>query len=178
MENNKLERKYGLFTAICMVVGIVIGSGVFFKAESVLIATGGDVRTGVIAWILVGLVMVICASTFAILAQRYERASGMVDFADLVAGSDFSFFLGWFLSTIYYPSLTAILAWITARYLCAFFRIPDVFGGTAILVTAFVLVLLFVVNSLAPRFSGRMQVLSTGSSQPRFSMNPIFCKPE
>ena len=23
--NNKLERKYGLFTAICMVVGIVIG---------------------------------------------------------------------------------------------------------------------------------------------------------
>ena len=28
--NNKLERKYGLFTAICMVVGIVIGYGVFF----------------------------------------------------------------------------------------------------------------------------------------------------
>ena len=33
--NNKLERKYGLFTAICMVVGIVIGSGVFFKAQTV-----------------------------------------------------------------------------------------------------------------------------------------------
>ena len=29
---NKLERKYGLFTAIYMVVGIVIGSGVFFNA--------------------------------------------------------------------------------------------------------------------------------------------------
>lgn len=27
---NKLEKKYGLFTAICMVVGIVVGSGVFF----------------------------------------------------------------------------------------------------------------------------------------------------
>lgn len=34
--NNKLERKYGLFTAICMVVGIVIGSGVFFKAQTIL----------------------------------------------------------------------------------------------------------------------------------------------
>lgn len=33
---NKLEKKYGLFTAICMVVGIVIGSGVFFKAQTVL----------------------------------------------------------------------------------------------------------------------------------------------
>ena len=29
---SKLTKKYGLLTAISMVVGIVIGSGVFFKA--------------------------------------------------------------------------------------------------------------------------------------------------
>ena len=29
----KLEKKFGLFTAICMVVGIVIGSGVNFRRE-------------------------------------------------------------------------------------------------------------------------------------------------
>lgn len=39
---NKLEKKYGLFTAICMVVGIVVGSGVFFKAQVILQKTGGD----------------------------------------------------------------------------------------------------------------------------------------
>ena len=33
---HKLSRKYGLFTAIAMVVGIVIGSGVFFKAQTIL----------------------------------------------------------------------------------------------------------------------------------------------
>ena len=38
MENNKLEKHYGLVTAICLVVGIVIGSGVFFKAEKILTA--------------------------------------------------------------------------------------------------------------------------------------------
>ena len=48
--NNKLERKYGLFTAICMVVGIVIGSGVFFKAQTILQITNGDMPLGVIAW--------------------------------------------------------------------------------------------------------------------------------
>ena len=37
----KLNKKYGLFTAICMVVGIVIGSGIFFKAKDVLVAAGG-----------------------------------------------------------------------------------------------------------------------------------------
>ena len=39
----QLERRYGLPTAICMVVGIVMGSGVFFKAEAVLQATIKDV---------------------------------------------------------------------------------------------------------------------------------------
>ena len=33
---NELKKKYGLFTAICMVVGIVIGSGVFFKSQTIL----------------------------------------------------------------------------------------------------------------------------------------------
>ncbi len=37
-----MEKRYGLPTAICMVVGIVIGSGVFFKAEKVLQATKGQ----------------------------------------------------------------------------------------------------------------------------------------
>ena len=33
---NTLDKRYGLITAITMVVGIVIGSGVFFKAEKIL----------------------------------------------------------------------------------------------------------------------------------------------
>ena len=48
MENG-LQKKYGLPTAICMVVGIVIGSGVFFKAEAVLVETGGNMPLGILA---------------------------------------------------------------------------------------------------------------------------------
>ena len=50
--------------AIAMVIGIVIGSGVFFKAETVLKATGGNVSTGILAWAIVGVVMIICAYSF------------------------------------------------------------------------------------------------------------------
>ena len=49
---NRLERKYGLFTAICMVVGIVIGSGVFFKAQTILQKTEGNMPLGIVAWIM------------------------------------------------------------------------------------------------------------------------------
>ena len=43
-----MEKRYGLPTAICMVVGIVIGSGVFFKAEKVLQATKGNMPLGIL----------------------------------------------------------------------------------------------------------------------------------
>ena len=71
--NNKLERKYGLFTAICMVVGIVIGSGVFFKAQTILQITNGDMPLGVIAWLIGGAIMLACILTFAGMSQKYEK---------------------------------------------------------------------------------------------------------
>ena len=40
------KNEYGLFTAITMIVGIVIGSGIFFKSDNILIATGGSIALG------------------------------------------------------------------------------------------------------------------------------------
>ena len=69
MENG-LQKKYGLFTAICMVVGIVIGSGVFFKAQNILQTTSGNMVIGVWAWIIGGVIMIICAYTFSIMGTK------------------------------------------------------------------------------------------------------------
>ena len=79
---NKLEKKYGLFTAICMVVGIVVGSGVFFKAQVILQKTGGDMPLGVLAWLIGGAIMIVCSYVFATIATRYEKVSGLVDYAE------------------------------------------------------------------------------------------------
>ena len=40
--SNELEKKWGLPTALAMVIGIVIGSGIFFKAVKVLSLTSGN----------------------------------------------------------------------------------------------------------------------------------------
>ena len=79
MSNQKMDKRYGLFTAICMVVGIVIGSGVFFKAEKVLNETGGNLPIGILAWFIGGLVMIACAYAFAVLATRHEKVNGVLD---------------------------------------------------------------------------------------------------
>lgn len=57
MENG-LKKQYGLLMAICMVVGTVVGSGVFFKAQAILQKTNGDMPMGILAWIIGGLVIV------------------------------------------------------------------------------------------------------------------------
>ena len=76
---SKLSKKYGLFTAICMVVGIVIGSGVFFKAQTILQKTDGDLPLGILAWIIGGVIMLVCILAFAMMAQKYIKVNGIVN---------------------------------------------------------------------------------------------------
>ena len=97
---NELEKKYGLPTAICMVVGIVIGSGVFFKAESVLVQTGGNMPLGILAWLIVGAIMIVCSYVFATMATRYGKVNGLVDYAEATVGDRYAYLMGWFVAAI------------------------------------------------------------------------------
>ena len=68
---NSMQKRYGLFTAISMVVGIVIGSGVFFfKATKVLANNNGDMGRSLLTVGIVGAIMLICSFVFANLASR------------------------------------------------------------------------------------------------------------
>ncbi|HAF17072.1 MAG: APC family permease [Thermacetogeniaceae bacterium] len=155
-----LQKKYGLLTAIAMVVGIVIGSGVFFKAEKILTATGGNLPQGILAWAIGGIIMIICAYVFAIMATRYEKVNGIVDYAEVTLGSKYGYFVGWFLVTIYYPAITSVLAWVSARYTCVLLG-WDITGGEAMAISGFYLVAIYALNALSPRLAGKFQVSTT-----------------
>lgn len=159
----ELKKKYGLLTAICMVVGIVVGSGVFFKAEAILNHTGGDLKLGILAWVIGGIIMIVCAYAFAIMATKYEKVNGVVDYADAMIGEKYGYVIGWFLSTIYYPTLTMALAWLSARYtlVLIFGADADITGGLCFVLTALYLVGSFALNSLSPILSGKFQVSTT-----------------
>ncbi|MEA4973268.1 MAG: APC family permease [Candidatus Metalachnospira sp.] len=156
-----LEKKYGLVTAICLVVGIVIGSGVFFKAEKILTATGGNLPIAILAWIIGGLIMIICAYTFSVMAAKYEKVNGIVDYAEVTVGKNYAYFIGWFMSVIYYPTLTSVLAWVCARYSCVLVGISDITGGTCMTIACFYLCTSYAINALSPRLAGKFQVATT-----------------
>lgn len=171
----ELKKKYGLFTAICMVVGIVIGSGVFFKAQVILEKTGGNMVQGILAWIIGGIIMIFCILAFSVLAQKYEKVNGIVDYAEMTVGNKYGYLIGWFMVILYYPTMTAVLAWLSARYLITFVSSanPDfamhlsseqggaVFGSETMVLAGFFLVLSFAINALSPKIAGKVQVSTT-----------------
>lgn len=168
--SNTLERKYGLFTAICMVVGIVIGSGVFFKAQTILQKTGGDMPVGILAWAIGGAIMLACLLAFSFMGQKYERCNGVVDYSEATVGSRYGYYMGWFTTTIYYPAMTSVLAWVSARYTLEFLvstGLPltegsnPVTGPECMALTVFFLCAAYAMNALSPKLAGKFQTSTT-----------------
>ncbi len=156
----KLEKKYGLPTAICMVVGTVIGSGVFFKAQNVLAATGGNMPLGIWAWVITGFLMIICSLQFAIMATKYEKVSGVVDYAEATCGKGYAYYLAWFMVNIYYPGMTSVLAWVSARYFGVLFGWSMV-GPEVLCLAGFFLIASYTMNALSPKLAGKFQISAT-----------------
>ena len=156
----KLEKRYGLPTAICMVVGTVIGSGVFFKAQNVLAATGGDMPLGILAWIISGFLMIVCSLQFALMGTKYEKVSGIIDYAEATCGKSYAFFLAWFLVNIYYPGMASVLAWVSARYFGVLFG-WSMTSPEVLTLAGFFLIASYAMNTLSPKLAGKFQVSAT-----------------
>ena len=158
--NQQLKPKYGLITAIAMIVGIVIGSGVFFKAEKVLNIMGGNLPLGILAWVVGGAIMIIFGYTFSILATRHAGVGGIVDYAEALVGKPYAYVLGWFTTFIYYPAMTGVLSWVTARYFGALIG-WSLNSVDVMLLSCGFMILSYAVNTLSPIIAGKVQVSTT-----------------
>lgn len=152
-----LEKKYGIWTAIAMVIGIVIGSGVFFKADDVLKASGGSLPTALLAWLIGGAIMVVTAYVFAKIASRIEKVNGVVDYFEEAYGWRAGYLVAWFMTIVYYPTLVAVLAWVSANYSVNLLGLDQ---GVWPLAFAY-MVLFFLLNIYSPVLAGIWQVSAT-----------------
>ena len=169
MENG-LKKQYGLLMAVCMVVGTVVGSGVFFKAQAVLNKTDGDMPLGIIAWIIGGSVMLFCILAFCVMAQQYEKVNGLVDYSEATIGGRYAYLIGWFTTTIYTPAMTSVLSWVTASFFLKFLQSVNpslALTGNAdsssetFLLAGFILIIVFAVNTLSSKLAGKLQIGTT-----------------
>lgn len=160
----KVKKQYGLWTGIAMVVGIVIGSGVFLKAGGVLQLSGGDLKLSILAWFVGGLIMVCSGFCFAVFASRVTKYNGVVDYVEQATNKKVGYVLAWLITTFYYPIIASIVALFAGQYFFVLIGKGDVIGLThwANFLFAFiVLVIVVAINYLSPMIAAKFQVSAT-----------------
>lgn len=72
----KKGKSYGLMTTIAMIVGVVIGSGIYFKVDDILNYAGGNVGLGMLIIALGSFAIVFGSLSISELAVRHSEAGG------------------------------------------------------------------------------------------------------
>ncbi len=155
---NKNEQ-YGFMTAISMVIGIVIGSGIFFKADDILIATNGSIILGILGFLIVGIGVLFGSLVISEYAINNTDEGGLIPYCKVAFGPRIAYYISWFIITVYFPAIIVILAYVTALYLGVLLNIDS--NIFLYLATALVLFFAFTSNILSKKFGGNIQSIST-----------------
>lgn len=108
-EETGLKRQIGLFGAIAILVGAVIGSGIFMTPGTVA-AAAGSFKPFMIAWILAGASGILCSLVYAELAPAMPKAGGPYIYITEAFGKGAGFVYGWSMTIGNYIPLVAMLA--------------------------------------------------------------------
>jgi amino acid transporter len=106
----------GLREAVAIIVGIVIGAGIF-KAPALVAGMAGSTGWMFVAWALGGLVSLIGALCYAELATAYPNAGGDYHFLHRAYGRSVSFLFAWARFSVITTGSIALLAFVFGDYL-------------------------------------------------------------
>ncbi|HEX4884557.1 MAG TPA: amino acid permease [Casimicrobiaceae bacterium] len=106
----------GRADAIAIIVGIVIGAGIF-KTPSMVAGVTGDVGWMLVAWVLGAVVSLAGALCYAELATTYPHAGGDYHFLTRAWGRHASFLYAWARATVINTGAIALLAFVFGDYM-------------------------------------------------------------
>ena len=82
------------YAAVAIIVGIVIGAGIF-KTPSMVAGVSGDVGWAMTIWLAGALISIAGALCYAELSTRHPHAGGDYHFLELAYGKHLSFLYAW-----------------------------------------------------------------------------------
>jgi APA family basic amino acid/polyamine antiporter len=172
-ENISLVRGLGLLAAISIIIGNVVGTGVFLKAR-VMTCNLGSPEWVLIAWIAAGILSLAGALTYAELSAMKPEAGGEYVFLRDAYGRIWSFLYGWMLIFVGKTGAQASVAVVFAIGLNDFLNgtlkqtliSAPIFGYqfelTSLQVIAVMMIVIFTtINCASVAFSGRIATVLT-----------------
>lgn len=155
-------RKFGLLTTIAMIVGIVVGSGIFFKTPQILMRVDGNIVAGIGVFLIAAVGIIFGGLTISQYAQRDENVGGIITYCEMAWGKTVGYLAGWFQCIFYYPAIISVIAWVAANYTCALFGLPNLlvngeFGWQVWALSIFYLISVYALNSFSTIGAGKFQ---------------------
>ena len=146
-----------VFDGVMIVVGIVIGAGIF-RTPSMVAGVTGSVDWMLIAWVLGGVLSLIGALCYAELASAFPNAGGDYHFLTRAYGRDISFFFAWARVAVITTGSIALLAFVFGDYMS---RVVSLGPNSSAIYAAMTVIVLTVLNIIGLRESSRAQNVLT-----------------
>jgi amino acid transporter len=130
----------GLLDTVALVIGIVVGAGIF-RAPSTVASNAPGAAAAVGAWAVGGVVSLAGAMCYAELATAYPHAGGDYHFLRRALGRGPAFLFGWARLTVIPTGSVAMLAFVFGDYASTLLGRPGASSGLAALMVCAVVVL-------------------------------------
>lgn len=156
-KHQELQKNIGLGVALSLVIGTVIGSGIFMKPSQVIELSGGPAMA-LWAWVVGGIITIAGGLTISELSTQIPKTGGLYVYIEEVYGKSAGYLSGWVQAIIYGPAIIGTLGLYFGTLCCALFGLGKgwitVFGIGSV-------VFLAVMNSLGTKLGGFIQSAAT-----------------
>ena len=116
IENVELKRSMGLVSGVCIIVGCIIGSGIFVSPGGVLIGTG-SINLALVVWVLCGMFSMVGAYCYAELGLCMRKSGGDYAYIHYTFGPFIGFMRLWAECLIVRPCTVAIVSLTFSKYI-------------------------------------------------------------
>ena len=154
----ELQRILGLRDLVLLIVGIVIGSGIFLVPGAIFRQLGNSVGLAIAVWLTGGLLSLLGALTYGELSALKPDAGGLYVYIRDCFGPFPSFLFGWTLFLVTSSGSVATLAVAFSNYLAEFVPLN---ASMAKVVSVLVIAVIAIVNVRGTRHSANLQNLTT-----------------
>lgn len=153
MQDSSPQRSLSTLDVVALIVGLVIGVGIF-RAPQAVAENAGGAGVFLSLWLAGGAVSLIGALCYAELATAYPSPGGEYHFLHRAFGHRVAFLFAWARSTVIQTGSIALLAFVFGDYAAELFRLGP---GSSPLLAALAIVALTTVNLVGLRHGRRTQ---------------------
>jgi basic amino acid/polyamine antiporter, APA family len=148
---------FGVREAVAMVVGIVVGAGIY-RSPPLVAAQSPSETAMLLAWLLGGAISIVGALCYAELASAFPHAGGEYHFLARAYGRRFAFLYGWSRLAIIQTGSLALLAFVYGDYVS---QIAPIGPHSSAIHAAAAVIAITAVNWAGVAFGCRAQVWLT-----------------